>query len=459
MSGGETALDATITEQRPSSRRLIALTAIVSITVGLASFALFVVASYAALGGDGGVFRQRVADGFLRHQLVEDPYQEGSTTIGSHQWNDCLIIVMAMDERGDRDRLALAPILMAFDRGGPDMGTNPCGVLAALNRGAQPNANLYYYDRYFHGAVVLLRDLIPHASISGIRVLYRKAITACLLLSLALAMIGLWRRRNLAGFAVLSVSAITLMRYFGLESFSQSLGHGPADAVIALYLLVLCVMAFRPAGIGTTLVVSALFGTLTIIFELFTGGVPIGLAPFVVHPALRPATSAAAAAAAFLGAGAVMYLARVVAIAMAGTTGVASDTVSEILRLTILSPEGPHLGVAAHNLVQSIGVLTGGMGLLSMGTVAIALVAGALGFARIRARDHSSYEREAALMLALSAAVTPLWCLGFTVLMINHAWFTDRVLVWPIAAGFGLFILALLGERPERLPGAVASPS
>jgi hypothetical protein len=132
---------------------------------------------------------------------------------------------------------------------------------------------------------------------------------------------------------------------------------------------------------------------------------------------------------------------------------VASDTVSEILRLTILSPEGPHLGVAARNLVQSIGVLTGGMGLLSAGTIALALVAGALGFVRLWTRDRSESVREEALMLAISAAITPLWCAGFTVLMVNHAWFTDRVLVWPIAAGFGLFFMALLEKGSQAQPG------
>jgi hypothetical protein len=449
--------DAPVPARKSGRRRLTVITLIISVLTGLASFALFMVVSYGALPGDPSVFRQRIGEGFAHKRLVENPYQEGSTTIGSHQWNDCLIIVMASDQRGDRDRLALAPLVMEFDQG-LDMATNPCAVLSALNKGEKPNATLYYYDRYLHGAVVLLRYALPHAGIGQVRAMYRKAISACLLLSLALVVAGLWRGRNPRAFAVLGVSTLAFMRYFGLESFSQSLGHGPADAVIAVYLLTLCVMAFVPVGLTVALAAAAIFGALTIIFELFTGGVPIGLAmvialtPLVIRPGVRPLHASAAASAAFLGAGAVLYLARMVAIALAGTTGVASDTVSEILRLTILSPEGPHLGVAARNLVQSIGVLTGGMGLLSAGTIAIALVAGALGFARLRARNQSEIVREEALMLAISAAITPLWCAGFTVLMVNHAWFTDRVLVWPIAAGFGLFFMALLEKGSQAQP-------
>jgi hypothetical protein len=453
---------------RTSGRKLAVMTAVISMIAGLGSLVLFLIASYGALSGDQSVFRQRIAEGFQYRQLVEDPFQEGSTTIGSHQWNDCLIIVMAMDKRGDRNRLAIAPILMGFDQGGPSLTTNPCAVLSALNKGARPNAELYYYDRYFHGAVVLLRYLVPHKSISDIRRLYRQAITTGLLLSLALVMIGLWRGENLRAFAVLGVTTIALMRYFGLESYSQSLGHGPADAVIAIYLLGLCLMAFAPPGLVVALVAAVLFGTLTMIFELFTGGVPIGLAmvigltPLVTRPAVRPAFTAMAAAAAFLGAGAIMYAARMVLIAMAGTTQVGRDVVSEVMRLTIFSREGAHLGVAVHNFVDSIGVLAGGMRLLSAGTIALALAAGAFGLLRIWSRDRSSSrEREEAALLGVSAAIPPLWCFFFSFLMINHAWFTDRVMVWPIAAGFGIFLMALTMKASPagRLPGALASPS
>ena len=113
-----------------------------------------------------GPGRARVCKG----SLVEDTFVEGSTTIGSHQWNDCLIIVMAMDQRGDRARLTLSPILMDFGPT-PSVTTNPCAVLSALNKGAVPNNNLYYYDNYPHGAVVLLRYLLPHREIEEIRAL------------------------------------------------------------------------------------------------------------------------------------------------------------------------------------------------------------------------------------------------------------------------------------------------
>jgi hypothetical protein len=439
-----------------NGRRIVVLTAVISVVTGLASFILFLAASYGSLPGDPSLFRQRIAEGFQGRHLVVNPYQEGSTTIGSHQWNDCLIIFMAVDQRGDRDRLALAPLLTRFD--GPlSVTTNPCGALGAFDKGAKPNSDLYHYDRYVPGAVVLLRYMLPRASISEVRGAYRKALTSFLLGALALALVGLARGRDPARFAVLAVSSVVVMRYFGLESFSQSLGHGPADAVIAAYLLALCAMAFGRGGIGLALVAAAVFGALTIIFELFTGGVPIGLAmvigltPLVVRPPTRPWIAATAAGAAFIAAGAVLYAVRMAVISAIGGAAISSDAVAEVIRLTIFSREGPHLGVAAHNLLRSVGVLTGGMGLLAGGTMIIALLCGAFGFMRLWTRDPSPLIREQALMLAISAAVTPLWCAVFTVLMVNHAWFTDRVLVWPIAAGFGLFVLALIRANDAQI--------
>ena len=112
-------------------------TALIMTFTGIAAFALFLLASYGALPGDPSLFRARVAQAFRGGQLVEDPFQEGSTTIGSHQWNDCLIIIMAMDQRGGRMRLALSPILMDMPND-LSVSTNPCAVPERLEQGSHP---------------------------------------------------------------------------------------------------------------------------------------------------------------------------------------------------------------------------------------------------------------------------------------------------------------------------------
>jgi hypothetical protein len=119
---------------------LIVATACGSVLTGAAVFALFLVASISALDRDVPLAKAQVAAAFRSGQLVENPYQEGSTTIGSHQWNDCLITAMAIDQRGDRTRLALSPIIAGFP--GLAADANPCAILKKLisGRPRMPNS-------------------------------------------------------------------------------------------------------------------------------------------------------------------------------------------------------------------------------------------------------------------------------------------------------------------------------
>src|SRR5262249_62153309 len=120
-------------------------------------------------------------------------------------------------------------------------------------------------------ATVRLRSLFPFRVIAWIVRLYRLAVSGLPVVGFATCLIGIARGRQTAAFAVLAVSVLVLARFFGLESFSQSLGHGPADALLAAYALFLALMLWAPSGPVTAILAAAVFGSLTIVFELFTG--------------------------------------------------------------------------------------------------------------------------------------------------------------------------------------------
>jgi hypothetical protein len=146
-------------QERILRTRLVLASVGGAVLVGVIVFALFFVASFLSLDRGVSVSIGRVAWAFESGQLVEDPYQEGSTTIGSHQWNDCLITLMAIDQRGDHTRLAISPIIANFPGLADD--TDPCALLNTMVSELRPNPGpeLYHYDRYVHGATVLLRYL------------------------------------------------------------------------------------------------------------------------------------------------------------------------------------------------------------------------------------------------------------------------------------------------------------
>ena len=441
--------------------RLFFTAACGSVLVGTVVFLLFMAASFLSLDRNVAVAKERVNAAFHSGQLVIYPYQEGSTTIGSHQWNDCLIAAMAVDQRGNRIRLALSPIIADFperaldgrrkgDQPGPLDG-NPCALLKLLAAGATPSPDIYHYDRYLHGATVLLRYLLPNLEIRQIRKLYRAALTAVLVSGLALSLVGIARGSRVPEFAVLAVSIMALLRFFGLESFSQSMGHGPADLIAADYVLAIVIMLFAPTGPMATLLAAAVFGALTTVFELFTGGIPLGLAMVIGLAALVVPSDdrhqafliSACAATAFLVAATVTYVLKVATVVYVAGPGIVDDLLRKLVLYSAESDQGPTGVVALVEIERSIGVLTGGMTLLAASTVIGAIAAGSYGLGWIFLRVPNPAIRQRAALLALQVLPIPVWFLAFSSQAGPHAWFMDRIVVWIIAAGFSLFVMAM----------------
>lgn len=424
--------------------------------VGIAVLGLHLLASYNALDRDVPTARERVLKAFQHGQLVENPYQHPSTTIGSHQWNDCLITLMAIDQRGDRWRLALSPVIAGFPHQA-QADINPCAGLKALVSGAMLDPDLYHYDRYVHGAVVLLRYLLPHFGIKHIRTLYRAALTASLICGFGLCLVGIARGTRVPAFAVLTVTFLALLRFFGLEMFSQSLGHGPADLMIGCYAVAITLMVFAPTSPVVVVLVAALFGAVTMVFELFTGGMPLGfamvlgLSSLAVRPDARPhgVRLAVWAAIAFLIAAAVVYLLKLIAVASVSDDGVVTDILQRMRYYSLAADTGLDFVPFALQVAGSVSVLVGGMALLGWASVAGAIVAGFYGAYWIYRHVADSVTRQHAALLVMSVFPIPLWFLLFPNQAGLHAWFMDRIFVWPIAAGFGLFILAIAARGQE----------
>jgi hypothetical protein len=356
---------------------------------------------------------------------------------------------MAIDQRGDRTRLAVSPIIAGVV---PPVSEddNPCGVLKAFVSGTALEPDLYHYDRYAHGAVVALRYLLPHYEIKHIRAMYRAAVTATLIFGSALCLVGIARRKDIPAFAVLGITFLALLRFFGLEFFSQSLGHGPADLIIAGYAVSIALMLFVSTRPVVAVLAAAVFGALTILFELFTGGIPLGLAMVLglSSLAVRPDAQlngigiALWAGAAFVTAATVVYLGKLLAVVYVSDDGVIADVLHKLGSYSPAAESLEPMSLMAQ-IAGSAGVIAGGMTMLAYGALAGAIVAGVYGARWIRRHVSDSSTRQQAALLAVSVLPIPIWLLVFINQAGPHAWFMDRILVWPIAAGFGLFALAM----------------
>lgn len=438
---------------------------LVGIPIGLAAFALLCFAAWLSLGRDLPAARAQVTAAFQAGALQDAEYRAGDTQIGWHQYNDCLILWQALDQRASAGQLAVSPLLDPHRE-----ETSRCARLRAFaDHGPAAAAPApEFYHRYLHGHTMLVRFLLPILSVERIRLVYHLALTALVVAGLGLSLWGLARRRRPAEALFWLIVFLAFARWFGLESFGQSLGHGPADIVHLGFLLFLAAAGVR-GGLGrrTALLACALFGAMVMSFEFLTGGLPLGLAavigglPFAVRPDERQDLRRllVAAATAFCTAAIACYAAKIVlAVAVFGPASFFDTALQLQMRAGLGSRAGETVEFvsAVKKLLKGFQGLAAGMPALAFAMTALAAAAGLWGTRiALRTGDAALRDRAAALLLsnlAIVALLVLLW--QHTVI---HAWFMHRTFAWTVATGLALFLLTALPPS-EHAPAASARP-
>lgn len=423
--------------------------------IAVALFLLFVGLAHLSLRNGSAAVAGAVNAAFAEQALDrESSWRFGDTEIGAHQYNDCLILYQAMDQRAPAARLAISPLSV------PVKTDDSCAVLADVAAGQAAPAPRYYHQ-YLHAHTTLARMLVPAMGVSGLRGLYKLALTIALLAGIGTAVIAMTRRRRVAAHAAWLAIFLVFARGFGLESFGQSLGHGPADLVAVGFLLFVQRMSVERALSGRAAVLaSGVFGALTMQFEFLTGGLPLGLAIVIGALPLALAQDAGMGAtllratAAYATGAVVTALCKLalVAITFGGAALVAFGRqflfragLSDVSQRDV--PVGP--GEFGDHLWAGLEGMAPGMHALIVGLLLIAVAAGIWGWRRLR--REGGVARLRANAIAASMLVPPLWLVALWQHSAQHAWFMDRILAWDIAAGAMLFALAI-GADARREP-------
>jgi hypothetical protein len=411
-------------------------------------------ANYHSIGYRNADATAAVRAAFASGELQDNAYLMGDTDRGMHQFNDCLILYQAIDQAASTSALAVSP-LSNFD--------DPCRNLRALANGA-PQPQAFLYHRYIHGHTIVARYALPHISVSTLRAIYKSGLTLILAIGIGLALIHLaaGRGRRIDHLFWLIVFG-TFARWFGLESFGQSLGHGPADLTLLGFLLLLyaarCLGGLPGRAVAP---LAALFGISTILFEFLTGGIPLGWAaligalPFALAPDTAPVQMARSVLAGFTA------YSTTIAAAMAaklwlvqanfGAAGLHSIT-DELAVRTGMASGGEQADISLRGFVEAVwrgsGSLAVGMHLLSGLAILAALACGAWGLWRL-AHDGDAAVRIRAWLLAGSNGAILLWIALFSQHFIVHCRFMDRIFAWTLTSGFALFGLALWRRDADR---------
>lgn len=269
---------------RVNTRQLASI-ALACVFAALASAVLTIVlmgVNVLSTGVDRAPIRAHVAQAFANGDLDDAWHLRTNTQRGAHQFNDCLILLMIIDERLPATQRALSPLKAGVDVG--DAG--PCVRLREFIGGhAAPIDATSPYHRYLHGHVALDAPMLASLSLRNVRTLFDAVMFASLagLLALCgwrihagLAAAGQRGASSVSRALFGGLAALTLLLFWGLQFYGMSLSHFPSDIILIgyIYLLVLTDLQRWPAWAGALL--HGGFGALTAYLEFLTGGIPLG---------------------------------------------------------------------------------------------------------------------------------------------------------------------------------------
>ncbi len=398
-----------------------------------------------------GPIVSEIKRGFAERQLSNHGWLMYNSTIGLHQFNDCLVLLEAVDDRAPVIERALSPTISGASVGQGGGGfTVPCPPLRAFVNGErQPLKPSDHYHRYVHGNVALTAALLQGASIKTLRTAYG---ALSLLLPLAVACAALWRLARGRDGRTLSLSlaalySVLLATAFGGQYYGQSLAHFPADVLLSLYLLAVVCLGDRLGSLSLSCAIAAIFGVLTMYFEFLTGGAPMGASLVLALAAAQSLDRTRAG-----------DWARIAApLAAFGTGFIAMYALKQIATsyvfgADVIAASGARLetwfsGAKVGETFRRLGffspVIAGGS--IPIATLLITSSAAGLGaaFATLAFRWRTA--PIGAWALAAAALIIPAWYLILRLHTYAHAFMMIRIMVSFFAASY--FLLAVLYRR------------
>jgi len=255
------AMRARIAQAAPGALPALAAIALVNI--------LFLAASFCAASAPAAPRLAKVRQAFAAGELVDRDYLKSDWRRGKDQYNDCVVLQLAVNSRGSLARKALAPAYYVSDGAHPDV----CKSLRRLATGEADPAGMSgdSYSRYWHGYVPLTSALLAFTDVGTARQALRLFVIAALL-ALAATASRAGGATRIAGISV----GVTGLLFWGLPYYGQGLSFAPGDALVILGIAALILWRRALASISALLVFSAAYGSLIAYMDFLTGPLPTG---------------------------------------------------------------------------------------------------------------------------------------------------------------------------------------
>ncbi len=417
------------------------------------------------LPAPAGKLDERMRAAFTTGILPDHHVYDPDRRIGALTWNDCLILMMAMDLGRPRAEMIVSPMILT-PKGTTTTDSDACKALhAVVMDGRRGDFDALPYHRYISGFAAPAAALVPALGVAGYRTLLSALNYAVILAILAVA---LWRwikhgtipfarrRRMLAGVILFGM----ILGFGGVEFYAQGFSIGLADPVVyALFAVLLFGRPVRMSRAKLTAITAVFFALITAL-EFWTGQLPLAFAGGVglIGLDIENENDRRLALPRILDfmAAALLAVIAMFAIKIAAAEYVFHTDVVKNMRDQL----GVRVGNGDFGLVKLILHLAGRADHIGQGSLVLGLANGAAGTAALfygwwllfASGAIDPVRRETGVALTVSVLLLTAWHLVFRNHSTIHSEFMVRSFVWWIAAGWIMLILGL--ESRNRLDHA-----
>jgi hypothetical protein len=400
--------------------------------------------------------QSRVQKYFLNGDLTIVDWPGLDRHLGATQYNDCIVLQMVTNDASSVLDKAISPDVYVQDSKYHDL----CATYRKIIFGTVTTSSFYQdkYSRYWHGYVPSISALLWIFDLEPIR----RLLTFSLFVAIAAFGLAAWSAQGLLRRSLVPV-AMCAAAFWSVPFFGPCLSFAPAD--IALFVGLTALVLFRSTLRYSDAMIAACgaFGALVTYFDFLTGALPtaasllvpiaylIGRDQPITNTGCKPAVLAAFALGAF-----VCGAAMTVAIKQAIVFGVSGGEALHGFFVRLALYTGHAGGVEQTGVLQAVKSLLLKTSMLTYGSrvgaalLLITAVACWIGAAFL-AFQNSRSARESLMVQVAGAAVVPAWVALMPTHTDIHAYFMVRMLIAPIALGFGALVLQL-GERTAKQP-------
>ncbi|MBL1264991.1 hypothetical protein [Candidatus Methylomicrobium oryzae] len=407
---------------------------------------------------------------FEERDLGDKDRLEGDKLHGSDQYNDCLIIQMAILRSKDSIKDALSPLMIPKN---PNKNRNLsiCKALHQLVTGSQ-NFEYERYHRYLHGHRTVAAIFLSFTDLRTSRFILKFIEYGLIFImffdGLRKLIFGKFNNaakthsENTLQAGSQIIIAIGFFSFYGLEYFGQSFTHGPFAILILIFILFVFQHKLINYDIFNLCVLSSAFGCLAMYFEFLSGPLPLGCAVILGIMSIFWGTEDYSNSIrrtfwvlfTFIFSALACYIFKI-----ALTTYIFDEDIFLQIKNGVALRTGNSSSYNAtvnYNIIDVINHLRWNFGNIAWGSNQAGYIIFSFCLAQLftacylLTRNFSRNFKWRIFILLLSAAGIFLWYALFINHTIEHSWFMVRLLVWPIIAGWLIWWITAIEFQRNR---------